>query len=304
LLVAVDLIISHWPKSLDVAAAFLGCPELLCIDHTRQVHDRVEMPDFFGLGALRTEPRGSVTAADLKRRPSRRTTLDELIGNFTFLASPDQLATLRTLLATAAARLGEPAASAHLGNPEFMVRYALNLSNAANWQEVEVTLKDGSSATARKYLSPAAEQTHLQVLRDAATERESDFATRSALTLAVDDPARLLPEGRSAAVAWARRSATATATAEVESDDDGERCMQEEAVVTAAMIVMRDGDDALRAKHEEWARSQLDKTLAALDDDPARQMRGATLQSDRNRLCRVDPRLATSVNAGRRAVAS
>lgn len=273
LLVAVDLIISHWPKSLDVAAAFLGCPELLCIDHTRQVHDRVEMPDFFGLGALRSEPRGSVTAADLKRRPSRRTTLDELIGNFTFLASPDQFATLRTLLATAAARLDEPAASAHLGNPEFMVRYALNLSDAANWQEVEVTLKDGSSATARKYLSPTAEQTHLQALRDAAIERDSDFATRSALTLAVDDPARLLPEGRSAAVAWARRSATATA--EVESDDDGgERRMQDEAVVTAAMIVMRDGDDALRAEHGEWALSQLDKALAALNDDPARQMRG------------------------------
>lgn len=273
LLVAVDLIISHWPKSLDVAAAFLGCPELLCIDHTRQVHDRVEMPDSFGLGALRSEPRGSVTAADLKRRPSRRTILDELIVNFTFLASPDQLATLRTLLATAATRLGEPDASAHLGNPEFMVRYALNLSDAENWQEVEVTLKDGSSATARKYLSPTAEQTHLQALRDAATERELDFATRSALTLAVDDSARLVPEDRSAAVAWARRSATATA--EVESDDDGgERRMQEEAVVTAAMIVMRDGDEALRAEHEEWARSQLDETLADLDDDPARQMRG------------------------------
>lgn len=273
LLVAVDLIISHWPKSLDVAAVFLGCPELLCIDHTRQVHDRVEMPDLFGLGALRSEPRGSVTAADLKRRPSRRTTLDELIGNFTFLASPDQLATLRTLLATAAAHLGEPAASAHLGNPEFMVRYALNLSDTANWQEVEVTLRDGSSATARKYVSPTAEQTHLQALRDAATERESDFATRSALTLAVDDPARLLPEGRSAAVAWARRSARATT--DTESDgDDSERRMQEEAVVTAAMIVMRDGDDALRAEHGEWARSQLDTTLAALDDDPGRQLRG------------------------------
>ncbi|MDC7690375.1 hypothetical protein [Vogesella indigofera] len=273
LLVAVDLIISHWPKSLDVAAAFLGCPELLCIDHTRQVHDRVEMPDFFGLAALRSEPHGRVTAADLKRRPSRRTALDELIGNFTFLASPDQLATLRTQLATAAARLGEPAASAHLGNPEFMVRYALNLSDAANWQEVEVTLKDGSCATARKYLSPTAEQTHLQALRDAAIERESDFATRSALTLAVDDPVRLLPEDRSTAVAWAWRSATATA--EVEPDDDGgERRMQEEAVVTAAMIVMRDGDDALRAEHGEWARSQLDKTLAAPDDDPGRQMRG------------------------------
>lgn len=275
LLVAVDLIISHWPKSIDVAAAFLGCPELLCIDHTRKVHDRVEMPDFFGLGAMRSEPYGSVTAADLKRRPSRRTTLDELIGNFTFLASPDQLATLRTLLATAAACLGEPAASAHLGDPEFMVRYALNLSDAANWQEVKVTLKDGSSATARKYLSPTAEQTHLQALRDAATERESDFATRSALTLAVDNPTRLLPEGRSAAVAWARHSAMATDTAEVESDiDGGERRVQEEAVVTAAMIVMRDGDDALRAEHGDWAQSQLEKTLAALDDDPARQIRG------------------------------
>ena len=273
MLVAVDLIISHWPKSLDVAAAFLGCPELLCVDHTRQVHDRVELPDFFGLGALRSEPRGSVTAADLKRRPSRRTTLDELISNFTFLASPDQHATLRTLLATAAARLGEPDVSAHLGNPEFMVRYALNLSDAANWQEVEVTLKDGSSATARRYVSPPAERTHLQALRDAATERESDFATRSALTLAVDDPARLLPEGRSAAVAWARRSAMATTDIKSD-DDDGERRRQEEAVVTAAMIVMRDGDDALRAEHGEWARSQLDKRLAALDDDPARQMRG------------------------------
>ncbi|KFX71095.1 hypothetical protein TMS3_0103905 [Pseudomonas taeanensis MS-3] len=273
LLVAVDLIISHWPKSLDVAAALLGCPELLCIDHTRQVHDRVEMPDFFGLGALRSEPLGSVTAADLKRRPSRQTTLDDLIGNFTFLASPDQLATLRTLLTTAAAHLGEPAASAHLGNPEFMVRYALNLSDAGNWQEVEVMLKDGSSATARKYLSPATERTHLQALRDAATERESDFATQSALTLAVDDSARLLPEGRSAAVAWARRSVTATARVESE-DDGGERRMQEEAVVAAAMIVMRDGDDALRAEHGEWARSQLDKTLAVLDDDSAHQIRG------------------------------
>ena len=274
LLVAVDLMISHWPKSLDVSAAFLGCPELLCIDHTRQVHDRVELPDFFGFSALRNEPRGSVTAADLKHRPSRRTVLAELIGKFTFLASPDQLATLRTLLANAAARLGEPAASAHLGNPEFMVRYALNLSNAANWQEFKVTLKDGSSAAAHEYLSPSAEQTHLQALRDAATERDSDFAMRSALSLAVDDPDRLLPNGRSAAVAWARRCATTAATAEVEFDNDGgQRRMQVEAIVTAAMIVMRDGDDALRAEHGEWARSQLNKTLATIDNDPTYQIR-------------------------------
>ena len=67
---------------------------------------------------------------------------------------------------------GKPAADAHLGNPEFMVQYALNLSDVANWQEVEVALKDGSTTTARKYVSPVAEQTHLQALRKAAT-RES-----------------------------------------------------------------------------------------------------------------------------------
>jgi hypothetical protein len=272
LLVAVDLIISHWPKSLEIAAAFLVCPELLCIDHTRQVHDRDELPDFFGLSALHSEPRGSVTGADLKRRPSRRTTLDELIGNFTFLATPDQHTKLKTRLLEAATRLGKPAPDAHLGNPEFMVQFALNLADVTNWHDIEVKLRDGSTEMARRYLSPAAEQSHMQALRDAAADRSSDIEMQSALSLAVDDPARFLPEGRSAAVTWARRSSVAIA--EVEPDDGGELRMRKEAVVIAAMIVMRDGDDALRAEHGEWARSQLHETLATLDGDPSSQIRG------------------------------
>lgn len=270
-LVAVDLIISHWPKSLDVAAAFFGCPELLCIDHTRQVHDRIEMSDFFGLGALRTEPRGGASAAELKRRPSRRTTLDELIGNFAFRASPEQHAGLIALLREAAARLGTPGADAHLGNPEFMVQHALNLADVSNWQDIEVTLKDGSTESARQYVSPAAEQIHLQALRDAATDRSSDFAMQSALSLALDEPAHLPPERQSAAMAWARRSPTDSD--EGSAEDTGEQRMHKEAILTAAMIAMRDGDDTLRVEHGEWARSQLDEALRALDDDPARQIR-------------------------------
>ena len=267
-----DLIISHWPKSLAVSVAFLGCPELLCIDHTRQVHDRVEMPDFFGLGALLTEPRGNTSAAELKSRPSRRTTLDELIGNFTFLASPEQRARLIALLREAAVRLDIPDADAHLGNPEFMVRHALNLADVSNWQDIRVTLRDGSTATARQYVPPAAEQSHLQALRDAATDRSSDFAMQSTLSLAVDDPARLSPESRSAAMAWARRPPTGSD--EGAGDADGEQSMRKEAILTAAMVAMRDGDDDLRAEHGEWARAQLDETVKALDDDPARQIRG------------------------------
>lgn len=271
-LVAVDLIISHWPKSLEVAAAFLGCPELLCIDHTRQVHDSLEMPDFFGLGALRTEPRGGASAAELKRRPSRQRALDELIGNFTFRASPEQHARLVALLREAAVRLGTPDVDAHLGNPEFMVQHALNLADISNWQDIEVTLKDGSTTSAQQYVSPAAEQIHLQALRDATTDRSSDFAMQSALSLAVDDPARLPPERRSAAMAWARRSSTDSD--EGSAEDAGEQRMHKEAILTAAMIAMRDGDDALCAEHGEWARSQLNEALRALDDDPARQIRG------------------------------
>ena len=273
LLVAVDLIISHWPKSIDSAAEFLGCPELLCLDHTRQVHDRLGTPDFFGISALRAEPRGGVSAAELKRRPSRRTTLDGLIGNFTFAASPEQHAKLVALLSEAAARLGPPSAEAHLGNPEFMVQYALNLANPSNWREVEIPLKDGSTTTARQYVSPATEQGHLQALRDAATDRSSDFTMQSALSLAVDDPSRLLPWGRAAAVVWARRQATPAVADPNDDDDASAQRMRKEAVLTAAMIAMRDGDEALRSEHGEWASAQLDAALKTEDDDPARQIR-------------------------------
>lgn len=271
-LVGVDLIISHWPKSLDVAEPFFGCPELLCIDHTRPVHDRIEMPDFIALGALRTEPRGGASAAELKRRPSRRTTLDELIGNFTFLASPAQHAKLIALLREAAARLGTPDADAHLGNPEFMARHALNLADVSNWQHIPEMLRDGSATTARQYVPPAAEQSHLQALRDAAADRSTDFAMQSALSLAVDDSARLFPESRSAAIAWARRPPTESD--EGSAEDPGERRMRKEAILTAALVAMRDGDDALRAEHGEWARSHLGEALKALDADPTRQTRG------------------------------
>lgn len=268
-LVAVDLVISHWPASLGVATAFLSCPELLCLDHARKVHDQVGMPDFFGLGALRGEPRGVVTSADLKLRKSRQITLDELLGNFLFLAPSQMLTTLTTLMKDAAARLGKPAADANLSDPEFMVQHALNLLDVTNWQDIKVSLKDGSTATARSYVSPAAEQDHMHALRDAAKDTSLDFAFQSALSLAIDDPSRLQSEELLASVAWARRCANNTA----EVDPDEGR-MRAEAVLIAAMIVMRDGNDALRSDHADWARSQLGNALEAVDKDPSLQFRG------------------------------
>ena len=273
LLVAVDLIISHWPKSLHSAAGFLGCPELLCIDHTRQVHDSFEPPDFFGISALRTEPRGAVSAAELKRRSSRKNTLDMLIGYYAFSVTDEQRNRLVGLLQDAARRLGPPRPESTLGDPEFMVVHALNLADPANWPERTVTRGDGSTTTARMYMSPVAEQQHLQALRDVAESGTIDFATQSSISLAIDNPSRLSPEARSSAIKWAREAAEKVPVeADGEGERDGSSRMRKEAILSAAMMVMRDGDPDQRAEHEDWAREQFAHALQT-DEDPAHQIR-------------------------------
>jgi hypothetical protein len=56
LLVAVDLLISHWPKSCEASVSFLSSADLLSIDLERSFHDSYQYPDFFGLKALQKEP--------------------------------------------------------------------------------------------------------------------------------------------------------------------------------------------------------------------------------------------------------
>jgi len=273
LLVAVDLLISHWPISAACATEFVGCPELLCLDRTRQVHDQLETPDLFGLGALQPEPRGAVSTAEIKRRVSRRFTLDGLIGKYALSASPEQLAKLTTLLTQAADRLGPAGDQSNLGDPEFMVMHALNLADPANWHEVELERNDGSTVRARGYVSPTPEQAHLQALRDAAAAKSSDFAMQNAITMAIDDPSRFAPDQLAAAVAWASHPSPEAMALPDGDCDDGSPRMRREAVLAAAMMTMRDGDAALRSEQGDWARAQLQDALKSDDDDPVLQIR-------------------------------
>jgi hypothetical protein len=83
LLVAVGLLISHWPKSKDAAVPFLACPELLCMDRNRLSFDNhEEFPDLFGLKGLQKEPIGAASVEDLNKLPSRAYMLDELLSNY------------------------------------------------------------------------------------------------------------------------------------------------------------------------------------------------------------------------------
>ncbi len=105
LLVAVDVVLSHGAQSLEAAIPLVACPELLCMDRHRALHDNVKFPDFFGLEALQQEPNGHATVRSLQERPSRRFTLYDVLGRLAF-APTEVVDRMKDLLSRAAARLG------------------------------------------------------------------------------------------------------------------------------------------------------------------------------------------------------
>jgi hypothetical protein len=159
LLVAVDLLLSHWPKSREVAVPFLACPELLCLDRQRIVHDNFEFPDIFGLKALQKVPVGMASLDGLKKYPSRRRMFDDLISQYA-LGPAELRDTLSELLRQAATRIGPPNHQSDLSDPALMVVYGLNLLDSTNWREVSIQQADGSQAKVHQYESPEAERRH------------------------------------------------------------------------------------------------------------------------------------------------
>ena len=258
--VAVDLVLSHWPKSREAAIPFLACPELLCIDRERHVQDQMPHPDFFGLKVLQKEPVGVASIKDLESRVSRRVTLEQLLVHYAF--GPDDLrARLTDLLREAARRFGTPDERSNLGDPSFEVIHALNLADSKNWQEVSVVQDDGTLTTAHEYVPPEAERKHLAPLREAAQTGQRNATMQGALSLALDDPSHSSIQLASAAVTWAQEAARPT-----EEQDANNDWMHQQAVVTAAMIMMRDGEEKLRAKHAEWAHGIFARALRKEED--------------------------------------
>lgn len=267
LLVAVDLLLSHWPKSREAAVPFLACPELMCIDRQRHLHDNFEYPDIFGLKALQREPVGTVSIEKLKKRASRQHTLEEFLGEYAVFGPTGLRERLSALLRQAAARLGSPDEQSDLGDPAFMVVHALNLIDPNNWPETSVTLADGTQGTALQYVAPDAERRHLAALQDAVRNKHADTNMQFALGTALENPSRSSPKFAAAAVEWAQ-----SATATPKSEDADEDRMREQAVVAAAMIAMRDGDAELRVKHTAWARSVFTHALQN-EEDPVHRFR-------------------------------
>lgn len=269
LLVGVDLLLSHWLKSREAAVPFVACPELLCLDRERHVHDNLESPDIFGLRALEREPVGMLSLDSLKKRPSRRASLEDLLGKYAVAGPVELREALKALLRRAVDRLGPPEKQSNFRDPAFMAAHALNSVDPHNWREVSITQADGTQVTGHEYVPPEAEQRHLAALQASTQNRVEDFSMQAAVMLALEDTSRSSPQFATAAVEWAQRvtAAPKNEDADEEKDEDAEEdWMREHAVVSAATIAMRDGDAEFRAKHQAWAHGVFAKALRTKED--------------------------------------
>lgn len=253
LLVAVDLILSHADKTLEFAIPFLGSPELLSLDRSRQGHDVMPPMDLLGWGSLGPrEPAGMVNLASLKDRPSRQVSLEQLLPLVLFRL-PDKVRELRELIEIESRRIGDPKPGDAFDEPRLMARYALNQLDRKNWRR-----RDGGF----EYVSPADEQQHVAALQAERAEHMTQFGLEAAIQVALEDPNRSAPDLPPRAVALAKQLELAG-----DQPDDAIHS-RATTIVSAAMIAARDGDDALLASEEEWIRQALGDAVAKGDDDP------------------------------------
>jgi hypothetical protein len=269
LLVVVDLLLSHWPESHTAAVPFVACPELLCLDLDRLARDNVQMPDFFGLKEMQREPVGLVSLENLKARPSRRLSLDQLLDAYAMGEYSADRSAVTNLLQQAAARLGPPHRQSDLRDPEFMVLHAMNRINPANWRKADRQTPDGAEE-GWEYVSPTAERDHLKPLQDEGQERRATARMEQAIRTALTNVRRSSPAFAAAAVSWAQAAANKPA------GNETEQWMRAEAIVTAAMIAARDGGAELIATHGVWIRGTF-KSAFQGKHDPVHAVRDGLL---------------------------
>jgi hypothetical protein len=267
LLIVVDLLISHWPKSRTAAVPYLACPELLAMDRRRIALDRLEVPDPFGVKELKREPIGLVSVKELASRPSRSRLLDQLFdehGHYLEPAPNDVLEELKRLLETAAARVGAPQEDSTLMDSRLMIRFALNHLDPANSKPAEAQLEDGTTATRLEYVSPAEEAEHLSSLEQKSRQRRVDRQTRVLASRLLELPGRATPELLEYLVEWAQKEVEEP-TPDEDEEDSG--WLQQHAVFATALVAARDDGPELRVRHREWLLATFRHGLEAREDN-------------------------------------
>ena len=240
LLVAVDLLLSHFPATRSAMVPFLANPELLATERGRSVHDQMDT----GCFAIRDEPLGAVSLADLRAKPSRGAMLENALPRYIF-DDADSIK-LRERLQTAVDSLEPYGDRADFGDPAFMGRHALNLIKLENWDEVE---------GGRMYRPPADEEEHLRRLG----ERHASFAKDSSMDARIHLAVGRGEHGTPGTARDAVKHAAGDLPDANDADDPGSLSTR---LIRTAMLVARDGDDDLLDAHEDWVREVVRRALA------------------------------------------
>lgn len=245
LLVAVDVMLSHWPKTRDCLSPFAASAELLALDRNRFAHDFIG--DTVNNLWIRPEPAGPVQLHDLRRRPSRQFSLDDILFQFGLYGPEEAREAMRQTLREEAAQLGSPDGETGPTDPRFAAMSALNRLDPANYIQSE----DEESASIIVYQPPQQEALLRAELTAKADRGTTAVVIRGRVMRALAEPL-CSPELLEQGVAWAMREGDEQAD---EDDDDREWVDRTKLIVSA--LVLRDGTPAFKSEHGEWARALL-----------------------------------------------
>lgn len=258
-LVAIDVMLSHWPKSRECLWPFAASAELLAMDRQRFAYDTVN-GNGISTAWVHPEPVGAVRLDNLRRRPSRRAALDAVLFEFGLHGPADVRDTMRQALRSEAARIGAPdSESRGMADPRFAAMSALNRLDAANYVPAGA---DEGGQPITEYVPPADEARLLAEFQEKAQRGGAEVAIRGQLMHALTESrctAQLLEQG----LRWATGDASAS---QGDPDKDEQGWIERTRFIVAA-LVMRDGSPEVKTARGEWARAQLTQAVMRKPDE-------------------------------------
>lgn len=251
LMVTVDVLLSHYPKSLEAAIPFVACPQLLCMDRERQLHDEIGMPDLFGFKALEQEPVGAVNLKSLKERMSRQISLESLLHAYAF-EDEDLRIRLQHLLQAAVKQLPPCTNKSNFRDPSFMALHALNQIDPNNWKT------DGEY---HQYMPTDEEKGILAAQDELSLQQKNEIEIQHMIGLVLEEPSKSSEEMAAFAVEWAQQH-----NVDGIDDKDEEQRFLYQHIVAAAMIMMRDGSESQKTQYREWVYSVFESIKSKTPD--------------------------------------
>lgn len=236
LLVAVDVLLSHFDIARDALAPFIADPELLATDRLRRDHDQLGLKlDQF---AIRKEPDAKVRLADLRVRPSRHVTLFDVV--YCYLGDDPVANRLREQMSNAIDSLEPIQSYSNLSDARFLARVANNMLQRSNWTDI------GNEKLG--YRPPTDEAAHLEAMEKQWVTRMRSIEIESCIDLAIDGESKhATPE--------TARDAVVYASGDLPDDSDTDVLKSRSTrLIMTALLVARDGDDSLLATEEAWVR--------------------------------------------------